>query len=99
MCLISAAGISRSSTIVLSYLMRKYQKTYSLALGMLRKNHPQAFPNYGFISQLQKFEKSLGIHNLTPKPALKTTTFYNQKSKELKKQLISSPKPYKYKYY
>ncbi|XP_058001035.1 dual specificity protein phosphatase 1-like [Hevea brasiliensis] len=52
-------GKSRSVTIVVGYLMRKYGMSLSQALGHVKSRRPQAAPNSGFISQLQDFENSL----------------------------------------
>ena len=55
-------GISRSSTIVLSYLMQKLKLKYSEALSLLQTCHPQADPSYTFVYQLMKLESVLVIH-------------------------------------
>lgn len=52
-------GQSRSPTIVISYLMKKFRLSLSKALNLVKKNHSQTEPNLGFIEQLQAFEKSL----------------------------------------
>lgn len=52
-------GQSRSPTILISYLMRKFRMNLSKALMMVKRNHPQTEPNLGFIEQLQAYEKSL----------------------------------------
>ena len=48
-----AAGVSRSSTVVVSYQKR--------ALEEVQLNHPMAFPNMGFREQLQKYQALLNI--------------------------------------
>ncbi|KAK9137194.1 hypothetical protein Sjap_007788 [Stephania japonica] len=53
------AGISRSVTIVLSYLMKKHHLSLSQALEHVKSKRPRASPNLGFLLQLQKLEKSL----------------------------------------
>lgn len=54
------AGVSRSSTIVISYLMRKYIN-FSLndALKFVKSKRPIIKPNKGFMKQLQKYEDKL----------------------------------------
>ncbi|CAI0466353.1 unnamed protein product [Linum tenue] len=52
-------GVSRSVTVVVAYLMKKRHMSLSQALQHVRSRRPQASPNPGFISQLQKFEQSL----------------------------------------
>jgi len=50
------AGVSRSATIVLSYLMQNYQMTFAEALRKLQKIRSVVNPNQGFRSQLRQFE-------------------------------------------
>ena len=59
----SAAGISRSSTIVVSYLMTELNYGALKALSFLRSRHSQAFPNTGFLKQLEGYEESLKHKN------------------------------------
>jgi hypothetical protein len=47
-----------SVTIVVAYLMKKYQMSLESALSLVRSKRPQVAPNEGFISQLEKFQKS-----------------------------------------
>ena len=46
------AGISRSSTIVIAYLMYKYGMDFSKAFDITKKARSIVHPNYGFILQL-----------------------------------------------
>lgn len=61
-----AAGVSRSSTIVIGYLMRTekwdLQKTFRLVKG----KRPCVSPNTGFFTQLENYEKKLFGKNSTP---------------------------------
>lgn len=52
------AGVSRSASIVILYLMRAFGLTYDAALGHLRRSRPQAHPNPGFEAQLRALETS-----------------------------------------
>eukprot|EP01111_Echinosteliopsis_oligospora_P015912 TRINITY_DN6451_c0_g1_i1.p1 TRINITY_DN6451_c0_g1~~TRINITY_DN6451_c0_g1_i1.p1 ORF type:complete len:169 (-),score=28.60 TRINITY_DN6451_c0_g1_i1:23-529(-) len=52
-----AAGISRSSTIVIGYLMTKQKRTFSQALNYTQKMRPIVAPNWGFRKQLEFLEK------------------------------------------
>ncbi|EFA86681.1 leucine-rich repeat-containing protein [Heterostelium album PN500] len=55
------AGISRSSTLIIAYLM-KYQKlTYRNAFNFTQSKRPQIMPNIGFKDQLLKYENKLDI--------------------------------------
>ena len=49
------AGISRSATIVMSFLMYKYGLSTDDALNFLRQVRPIVNPNSGFISQLYQY--------------------------------------------
>ncbi len=60
-----AMGISRSSSIVIAYLMRKYQLPYDKAIKYVCSRRAVVNPNTGFREQLQKFDKEIN----QPKPA------------------------------
>lgn len=53
-----SAGVSRSATICLAYLIRKKHMKYEKALEHVRSLRPVVCPNSGFIQQLRSFEKS-----------------------------------------
>ncbi|GAB2220157.1 hypothetical protein Droror1_Dr00007800 [Drosera rotundifolia] len=53
------AGISRSVTIVLAYLMNRHGIPLSDAVKHVKAKRPKARPNPGFLKQLMEFEKSL----------------------------------------
>ena len=53
------AGSSRSATIIIAYLMWKNQLDYVESSNILQKIRPIVYPNYGFVRQLQMFEKLL----------------------------------------
>ena len=52
-------GQSRSPTIVLSYLMRRFHLSFSSSLKIVKKNHPSTEPNVGFIEQLKQYERKI----------------------------------------
>ncbi|WOK96821.1 hypothetical protein Cni_G05529 [Canna indica] len=54
------AGMSRSVTIVVAYLMKKHRMSLSDALSLVKSKRPHVAPNHGFLTQLAMFEKSLG---------------------------------------
>lgn len=61
-CLVHcAAGVSRSASIVLAYIMRKLQIPLSEALTLLRADRPCVQPNLGFMFQLRVYQFKLGI--------------------------------------
>lgn len=55
------AGISRSTTILLAYLMWRYQMKYKAALDYVRKFRWYVLPNKGFREQLDIYETELKI--------------------------------------
>lgn len=60
------AGVSRSVSIVVAYLIWKYRIPVSEALFYIRKYRPISNPNEGFISQLLEFEMKLNINYVNP---------------------------------
>ncbi len=55
-------GISRSTTIILAYLMRTYNATLLDAFKFLRHRRPIVCPNMGFLRQLIDYENELFSH-------------------------------------
>ncbi|VDM57157.1 unnamed protein product [Angiostrongylus costaricensis] len=53
------AGISRSATFVIAYLMIHHSMSLQCALETVRRIRPKVRPNCGFMKQLQCFEKEL----------------------------------------
>lgn len=53
------AGISRSATLVVSYLMRKFKIGYRTAMQYLEMRRPIVDPNPGFRRQLRNFQEEL----------------------------------------
>ncbi|CAF1286667.1 unnamed protein product [Rotaria magnacalcarata] len=53
-----SAGISRSSTIVLAFMIKKYRMTLDDAFTKMRQLRPIVDPNISFIIQLRDWEKS-----------------------------------------
>jgi len=51
------AGMSRSSTILANYLMKKYNINALTALDLMKKRRPIVRPNAGFVRQLVEQEK------------------------------------------
>lgn len=54
-----AAGISRSSSIILAYVMYKLNLGFQEAYSFVQERHPIADPNFGFCCQLVEYEKEL----------------------------------------
>lgn len=61
------AGVSRSVTIAIAYLMHAYKWTLKKAWFYVRQRRPVIHPNRGFLAQLVEFERRLY-------PQLKTST-------------------------
>lgn len=59
------AGISRSATLVLSYLMRYHNYSLHAALNHCRKIRPIVNPNLGFLRQLSVYEDENFVNDLT----------------------------------
>ena len=66
----SAAGISRSSSLVLAYMMFKEKEGLNECLIKLKKSRPIVWPNPGFYAQLKKLEGTLGLESKVPKPSM-----------------------------
>jgi atypical dual specificity phosphatase len=54
-----SAGVSRSPTIVVAYLMKHRNMSLRTALGHVVRTRPQVSPNPGFIEQLKDMEMEL----------------------------------------
>lgn len=53
------AGISRSTSCIIAYMMLEYGMSLTNSLNFIRKSRSIVNPNPGFIKQLQEFEKKL----------------------------------------
>jgi dual specificity phosphatase 12 len=85
-----AAGISRSVTLTLSYIMRKYNLSTAQAINYLERIRPCINPNPGFLKQLRDYEQLLkkntnpfftSFHSTYPlsNPSHKTFTLVKKK--------------------
>jgi len=54
-----SAGVSRSTTVVISYLMAQQHMTFENAFQFVKEKHPPTCPNAGFRKQLQDYEAIL----------------------------------------
>ncbi|CAG9768546.1 unnamed protein product [Ceutorhynchus assimilis] len=50
-------GISRSATVVLAYMMKKNQLSYTEAYNKLKSKRSLVFPNKGFVTQLRLYKE------------------------------------------
>ena len=56
------AGVSRSASIVIYYIMRKYNLTFNQALQYVKNKRKIVNPNHGFVRQLQYAESKLKLN-------------------------------------
>jgi len=68
------AGISRSPTIVIGYLMWKEGMSLAEAYGLVKEKRPIILPNRGFFAQLSQLEQELNLARGVPLLAPVTTT-------------------------
>jgi protein-tyrosine phosphatase len=54
-----AQGVSRSSSIIIYYLMKRKAMSFDESLKLIRKTRPIASPNSSFENQLRKIERAL----------------------------------------
>ena len=54
------AGISRSTSIIIAYLMKHQKMNFNKALELIKEKRGKIQPNSGFILQLKAYEKELG---------------------------------------
>lgn len=53
------AGVSRSATLVIAYIMKKYSMPLEQAKRLVEEKRPFINPNPGFIKQLELYDKEL----------------------------------------
>jgi hypothetical protein len=56
-----AAGVSRSASIVIAYLMQKHRLALDEAITLTHARRSLVSPNQGFLSQLVTYEQNLGV--------------------------------------
>lgn len=56
------AGISRSATVIMAYLIQYYNKSLEEAFDFIKVKHPYISPNFNFMGQLVQFQKSHRSH-------------------------------------
>ena len=54
-------GISRSSTVVIAYLIKSKSMKFSEAFEYTAFQHPETYPNANFVNQLKRFESVIVI--------------------------------------
>lgn len=63
-----AAGVSRSATIVMAYIMQTMKKTYKQSFEYVQSRRLVVCPNDGFVTQLRSYEKQLRQQGLLTMP-------------------------------
>lgn len=56
------AGVSRSVTVTLAYLMQRHRLSLRDAFELVRSRKTDIAPNFHFMRQLHSFERDLGLH-------------------------------------
>lgn len=76
------AGISRSATICIAYLMNEEGRGMDEAMDYIRGMRPFISPNFGFLGQLITFEKSLQLEkaSLTDSPTKQNDLSFSEDS-------------------
>mmetsp|Transcript_19322 Transcript_19322/g.31646 ORF Transcript_19322/g.31646 Transcript_19322/m.31646 type:complete len:205 (+) Transcript_19322:218-832(+) len=65
-----AAGISRSATVTIAYLMKSRQMSLAEAWTMVKNSRPIIYPNKGFIAALMRYEAELYGSNVSIPPEM-----------------------------
>ncbi len=59
-CLVNcSAGVSRSASVCIAYLMTRHSMSYEEAFAAVAKGRPEICPNDGFRTQLLAYEEKL----------------------------------------
>lgn len=82
------AGVSRSTTIVVAYLMYKNKWGVQDAVSFVRSKRPFVNPNYGFISQLYNLQDKL--YNLDENFNEYCSEFENKTSSQLAQEVSTT---------
>jgi len=82
------AGVSRSTTIVLAYLIYKNKWSVQDALSFVRSKRPIVNPNYGFIVQLYNLQDKL--HTLDENFTQYCSNFKNKTQNELNQEVTTT---------
>lgn len=82
------AGVSRSTTIVLAYLIYKNKWSVQDALSFVRSKRPIVNPNYGFIVQLYNLQDKL--HTLDENFTQYCSNFKNKTNNELTQEVTTT---------
>ncbi|XP_053227073.1 dual specificity protein phosphatase 9 [Podarcis raffonei] len=70
------AGISRSVTVTVAYLMQKLNLSLNDAYDLVKRKKSNISPNFNFMGQLLDFEKSLGLSRASRRPPSGQSCFF-----------------------
>ena len=82
-------GISRSTTSVLTYLIKYEQMTFKRALALIGLKREFVYPNEGFVEQLKKWERELKKNDSEKNPTSKTNQPADPTSPDLKLEALN----------
>ena len=78
-----AAGISRSSSVVIFTLMRLYDWDFQKAYSFVKNMHPRTHPNPGFVKQLNSLQNSLQKQEIESQDSILIETSIDEEPNEL----------------
>ncbi|XP_021390781.1 dual specificity protein phosphatase 16 [Lonchura striata] len=76
------AGISRSATIAIAYIMKRMDMSLDEAYRFVKEKRPTISPNFNFLGQLLDFEKKLKNQSRQPSHISKLKLLHLEKSSE-----------------
>uniref|UniRef100_A0A8D0LCR1 Dual specificity phosphatase 16 n=1 Tax=Sphenodon punctatus TaxID=8508 RepID=A0A8D0LCR1_SPHPU len=76
------AGISRSATIAIAYIMKRMDMSLDEAYRFVKEKRPTISPNFNFLGQLLDFEKMIKNQTGQPGPISKLKLLHLEKSSE-----------------
>ncbi|NXS89833.1 DUS16 phosphatase, partial [Erpornis zantholeuca] len=76
------AGISRSATIAIAYIMKRMDMSLDEAYRFVKEKRPTISPNFNFLGQLLDFEKKIKNQSDQPGPISKLKLLHLEKSSE-----------------
>lgn len=76
------AGISRSATIAIAYIMKRMDMSLDESYRFVKEKRPTISPNFNFLGQLLDFEKKIKNHGSQPGHISKLKLLHLEKSSE-----------------
>jgi hypothetical protein len=96
------AGVSRSPTIMVAYMMKKHRMRYEEAMQVVTSKRSQTLPNNGFREQLMQYEVKLfemspgdnfGFVNESPRPHYGGADYGKTKDEDEKNVIVAAGTP------